>query len=99
MPDKEPLEAFAKEKGISGELLQKDEVVGHFLAELKRVGKEAGFFGFEIPQKAHLTANAFSVENEILTPTFKLKRNDAKKAFYSEIKQMYGGAKLQGEEE
>lgn len=86
MPDKEPLEKYAKDKGISGafeELLVKEELVGHFLAELKRVGKEAGFFGFEIPQKAHLTANVFSVENEILTPTFKLKRNDAKKAFYA----------------
>ena len=66
---------------------------------MKKVGKEAGFFGFEIPQKLHLTAEAFSVENEILTPTFKLKRNDAKKAYYSQIKELYGGAKLQGEED
>jgi len=40
----------------------------------------------------------FSTENDLLTPTFKLKRNDAKKYFVKEIKAMYDGAKLQGEE-
>jgi hypothetical protein len=34
----------------------------------------------------------------LLTPTFKLKRNEAKKFFLKEIKGMYDGAKLQGEE-
>lgn len=60
--------------------------------------REAGFFGFEIPQKVHLTSNAFTPDNEILTPTFKLKRNEAKKVFIRQIKELYDGAKLQGEE-
>jgi len=46
----------------------------------------------------HLTEHVFTAENDLLTPTFKLKRNDAKKFFYKEIKAMYEGAKLQGEE-
>ena len=33
----------------------------------------------------------------MLTPTFKLKRNEAKKEYIKEIKEMYDGAKLQGE--
>jgi long-chain acyl-CoA synthetase len=40
----------------------------------------------------------FTIENDLLTPTFKLKRNDAKKFFLTDIKRMYDGAKLQGEE-
>lgn len=102
VPDKDALTKLAQEKGIEGEftdLLEKDEIKQIYLAEMKKTGKEAGFFGFEIPQKVHLTNNPFTVENEILTPTFKLKRNDAKKAFFSQIKQMYGNAKLQGEDE
>ena len=40
----------------------------------------------------------FTAENDLLTPTFKLKRNEAKKFFLKEIKEMYGIAKLHGEE-
>jgi long-subunit acyl-CoA synthetase (AMP-forming) len=45
-----------------------------------------------------LTTTAFTPDNDILTPTFKLKRNEAKRFFLNEIKEMYGGLKLQGEE-
>jgi long-chain acyl-CoA synthetase len=45
-----------------------------------------------------LTTNAFSLENDLLTPTFKLKRHEAKKFFLHQIKEIYGGVKLQGEE-
>ena len=78
---------------------------------MKKLSKEAGvrlyllfltyclqFFGFEIPYKALLTNTQFTVENDLLTPSFKLKRNEAKKFFFNEIKQLYGGAKLQGED-
>jgi len=44
-----------------------------------------------------LTSHAFTVENDILTPTFKVKRDKAKEFFLSEIKDMYEGAALQGE--
>ena len=67
--------------------------------EIVAKSREAGLFGFEIPQKIHLTTNAFTPENDILTPTFKLKRNEAKKVFLQEIKGLYGGAKLQGEDQ
>jgi long-chain acyl-CoA synthetase len=86
VPDKDQVLKVAEEKGLGSDfeaVIKKDEMVNHFLAEMKKAGKEAGFFGFEIPLKLHLTSTAFSVENEILTPTFKLKRNDAKKFFYT----------------
>jgi len=45
-----------------------------------------------------LTSTEFKPENDLLTPTFKLKRNEAKQYFFNEIKAMYDGAILQGEE-
>jgi len=45
--------------------------------EIVSKSREAKFFGYEIPQKIHLTATNFTPENDILTPTFKLKRNEA----------------------
>lgn len=41
--------------------------------------------GFEVAKAVHLSAVPFSVENELLTPTFKLKRNVAAKHFAKEV--------------
>ena len=36
-----------------------------------------------------LDAEVWSVENNLLTPTFKLKRNEAKKKYAQQIEEMY----------
>ena len=61
---------------------------------MKKLCREAGFSGFEIPSAVHLTETQFSVDNDLLTPTFKLKRNEAKKFFKDQIKELYKGAAL-----
>ena len=63
-------------------------------AEITQKCKAAGLHGFEIPSEFHVTDVAFTPENDILTPTFKLKRNEAKLYFLKEIKEMYKGSKL-----
>lgn len=102
VPEKKILEKWAEENGISTEnyedLLKDDKVKKHILENLKKIGKESGFFGFEIPQQVHLTSTVFTVENDLLTPTFKIKRDKVRSYFISQIKDMYGGAKLQGED-
>lgn len=79
-------------------ILKDNKIIAFLTNEIKAKCKEAGLFGFEIPTKIHLTSTLFTIENDLLTPTFKLKRNDAKKFFLADIKRMYDGAKLQGEE-
>jgi long-chain acyl-CoA synthetase len=56
---------------------------------MKRKETEAKLSGLEKVRRIHLHAEMFSVANELLTPTFKVKRNVAKKVFDKEIKQMY----------
>jgi long-chain acyl-CoA synthetase len=51
--------------------------------------REKGCKGFEIPSDIFIHDEPFSVENNILTPTFKLKRNIAAEAFQEQIKEMY----------
>ena len=96
------LEKWAKEQGISyasyEELCQNTKVKEFLMAEIKAKGKEGGLFGFEIPTQITITHVPFSMENDLLTPTFKLKRAEAKKYYLREIKSMYNGSKLQGEE-
>ena len=40
-----------------------------------------------------LTPEMFSIENDLLTPTMKLKRPQAKKAFAEAIREMYNSLK------
>jgi long-chain acyl-CoA synthetase len=48
------------------------------LNELAKVNK---FSGLEKIKKIHLILEPFSIENDILTPTMKIKRNIAKSVF------------------
>lgn len=43
----------------------------------------------EIPKKIFLSDEAFSVENGLITSTFKLKRNEAKNNFIKIIENLY----------
>ena len=43
----------------------------------------------ERPKEIFLTLDQFSIENNLLTPTFKLKRNIAKKVYQRELDGMY----------
>jgi len=46
--------------------------------DILKLSKSNKLSGLERPADIHLTLDAFSAENEILTPTFKLKRNVGK---------------------
>jgi long-chain acyl-CoA synthetase len=41
------------------------------------LAKENKLSGLEKPKDIHLSSEAFTIENDQLTPTFKLKRNNA----------------------
>ncbi|ETV89116.1 hypothetical protein H257_00492 [Aphanomyces astaci] len=49
--------------------------------DIAHVYKAAGLHSFETVKAVYLHPQPFSVENDLLTPTFKLKRHDAKEAF------------------
>ena len=63
------------------------------LKEFSSFGSRAGgtgeLKGFEVPRQVMLEPNSFSVENGLLTPTFKLRRFDARKHYAEDITQMY----------
>jgi len=57
-------------------------------ADLLKLAAENKLNGLEKPKNMLLLATPFSIE-DVLTPTFKLKRNVAKVKFENEIKAMY----------
>lgn len=56
---------------------------------MKEISATNGLSGLERPKAITLVREPFTVENNILTPTFKLKRNVAKEIFKDTIDKMY----------
>jgi long-chain acyl-CoA synthetase len=57
--------------------------------ELEKCGRSEGLKGFEIVKSVHLTGTAFTDENNLMTPSFKLKRPQLKKAYQDQLDKMY----------
>lgn len=64
-----------------GILCQDKDLKKFILDSIIDIGKKKNFTSLEKPGEIHLSADPFSVENGILTTTFKLKRVEAKKAY------------------
>ncbi|GLC43806.1 hypothetical protein PLESTB_000909900 [Pleodorina starrii] len=92
VPDPEVLLPWAKDRGIEGSLEQLCEnphVVDAVLRSMQEQAREAQLRGFEQVHSIHLHPEAFTVENDLLTPTFKLKRPQAKTRFQEHLDAMY----------
>ena len=60
------------------EMIKDKQVEKLLLDELVKFGKANDLKGFENVKRIRLEIEPFSVENDMLTPTFKLKRHQAK---------------------
>ncbi|KAI8997723.1 hypothetical protein BDB01DRAFT_53055 [Pilobolus umbonatus] len=90
VPDKESFTAWAKNVCPNEtNPYESTEVKDALLKELNAFGKKSDLKGFELMRGVHLTDKEFSVDNDLLTPTFKLKRDTAKKVYGSQIEAMY----------
>ncbi|KAG8982468.1 hypothetical protein FRB90_006767, partial [Tulasnella sp. 427] len=75
----EPSDAQALQKAITD-----PKVAEAVLATMTTTAKKAGLNGFETVKAIHLTLDPFTIENNLLTPTFKVRRRDAA-ALYKEV--------------
>ena len=65
------------------------DLIKDILEEFDKFGRANDLKGFELPKKVYLFNEDFSIENQLLTPTMKIKRNIAKERFANEIKKLY----------
>lgn len=95
VPDPEALAALIKsqfpELQSQGykEWCRNDKVTQAVLARLTRVGKKGGLKGFELAKAIYLESDPFSIEKDLLTPTLKVKRPQAKKYYEEQIAKLY----------
>ena len=95
-PNNNDIIKYFKSKGINDidknnwkEYLEDKDLKEEIIKEIDSFGRKIGLKGFEIPKKVHLFKDEFSVENQIITPTMKIKRHIAKNIFEKEINDMY----------
>ncbi|GAK67149.1 acetyl-CoA synthetase-like protein [Moesziomyces antarcticus] len=68
----------------------KDErVVNAYLDAYTKIARQNNLKGYEYIKGLHLRMEPFSVENGLLTPTFKVKRHEAVKHFKDQIEAVY----------
>ena len=94
--EKPEVKKLAIEKGwiTDGEenlsaLYAKPELHKAILENFNDLAKMNKLSGLEKIKKMHLIDDPFTIENDILTPTFKIKRNIAKAKFKTEIDAIY----------
>lgn len=59
------------------------------LAELTAIGKKASLNGFEQVKALHIHPEPFTVEEGLLTPTLKLRRNEVRVKYARELDALY----------
>ncbi|KDO34835.1 hypothetical protein SPRG_00896 [Saprolegnia parasitica CBS 223.65] len=59
------------------------------LRDIVAVGKKGKLHGFELIKALLLHPEPFTIENNLATPTFKVKRSEVKKVFGAEIQALY----------
>ncbi|KAL1843008.1 hypothetical protein VTJ49DRAFT_3485 [Mycothermus thermophilus] len=77
--DKEALRTAANDPRVKAD----------FLRLLDKIGTSHKFNSFEKVKNCYFDIEPFSIENELLTPTLKLKRPNTARAFKREIERMY----------
>lgn len=65
------------------------QVMKAFMKHIDEIGKSHKFNSYEKVKAAHLDVDPFTVDNGTLTPTLKLKRPQAARAYRAEIDRMY----------
>ncbi|MBJ93858.1 MAG: long-chain fatty acid--CoA ligase [Rickettsiales bacterium] len=93
VPDVDALQHWAKGQGVSGDLdslLAQPAVKKLYEGELERYSSEV-FKGFEKVRDFRFVSEEFSTDNDMLTPTLKLKRRNVIKAYQSLLDEMYEG--------
>ncbi|CAG8514565.1 3063_t:CDS:2 [Funneliformis caledonium] len=93
VPSEKTLLKWARQNNLVRKSFQQlctdPQVKKYFLQILIKYGKANDLKGFECIKNIHLVDEPFSMTNNLLTPTFKLKRHQARIKFQKEIDNMY----------
>ena len=97
VPKSKDVIEFLKKKGIENvskenykDFFEDEDLIKDILNEINDFSRKNDIKGFEIIKKVYLSKEAFTIDNNLLTTTLKIRRHIAKKYFLNEIEKMYG---------
>ena len=97
VPKSKDVIEFLKTKGIENvskenykDYFEDEDLIKDILNEINDFSRHNDIKGFEIIKKVYLSKEAFTIDNNLLTTTLKIRRHVAKKHFLKEIEKMYG---------
>jgi long-chain acyl-CoA synthetase len=97
VPDEEPVRTWAAvnapelKSASLAEMCNSEALKAAVMADVQRIGVESRLLGFEKPKDILLVSVPFTIENEMMTPTFKLKRQKIRDTYEKEIDLLYAG--------
>jgi len=74
---------------VCGATFDREEMKQKVYDDICRLANHNSFNKLEIPKQIHLLEEMFSIDNEMLTPTMKIRRSNAKKFLSDKIALMY----------
>jgi long-chain acyl-CoA synthetase len=93
VPDPEVVVKWAADHGKAGgtmeQLCAEPALAAAVLQQMTKLGRADKLQGFEMVKAVHIHTELFSMENGLLTPTFKLKRQQARDRFRANIDTLY----------
>ena len=90
VPDEEEIKKWGGGGKNAEEVLKDPAFKKAIMDNMLELAKTNKLSSLEKPKDIYLSTDPFTIENDQLTPTFKLKRNNAKKAYQEQIDAMYG---------
>ena len=91
IPDEEEMKKWGGGGKNTEEVLMDPAFKKLIMDSMAELAKSNNLSSLEKPKDIYLSTDPFTIENDQLTPTFKLKRNNAKKAYQEQIDAMYEG--------
>jgi len=92
VPEESWAKKWAADNGVSGDfaaIVKNNELKKVIVADMNRLAVANKLSSLEKPKSVHMSSEQFSIDNDTLTPTFKLKRHQAGKKYQAEIDGMY----------
>ena len=69
--------------------LENEDLKKEIINVMDKFGRDNNLMGFELPKKIYLVKEPFTIDNQIMTPTMKLRRHFARKYFEEQINKLY----------